>query len=274
LFSSPGGVYEKSSGFTREFEQLVLTGVVVDGEHAYGMAMHAKISELAAPRNVRLGAVYMTLGSIERQRPPPFMDVGPTPERGGRSKRYYELTARGARALKQSTTTAKRISDCRRKIAGTRKMETGPNLTEDQPPLFLEAMVTTLTPYDCRENVIGDLHRYYVATGRYGLKAVELVATPCEPAPAAFDIGFIAEEVAILGVSFSLAPSRASLIIAGASGFADCCCGMRITHPSQPVSGGSGRRGCLKMRQWRRLFIPGSGDDPQARRAGTANCRL
>ena len=40
-----------------EFEQLVLTSMLLLGEHAYGLAMHAKISELAAPRNVRLGAV-------------------------------------------------------------------------------------------------------------------------------------------------------------------------------------------------------------------------
>jgi len=112
-------------------------------------------------------------------------------------------------------------------------METGPNLTEDQPSLFLEAIITALTPYDCRENVIGDLHRYYVATGRYGLKAVELVAYALvSQIRRAFDIGFIAEEVAILGVSFSLAPSRASLIIAGASGLCGLLLRDAYTHPS------------------------------------------
>src|SRR6267143_1272295 len=63
------------------------------------------------------GGLY-DAGSIEGQRPPPFMMSDPTPERGGRSKRYYELTARGARALKQSTTTAKRISDAVEKLRG------------------------------------------------------------------------------------------------------------------------------------------------------------
>src|SRR2546422_2202497 len=47
--------------------------------------------------------------------------------------------------------------------------------------------------------------------------------------PISFDIGFIAEEVAILGVSFSLAPSRASLIIAVASGL----CGRSEEHTSE-----------------------------------------
>jgi len=112
-------------------------------------------------------------------------------------------------------------------------METGPNLTEDQPSLFLEAIITALTPYDCRENVIGDLHRYYVATGRYGLKAVELVAYALvSQIRRAFDIGFIAEEVAILGVSFSLAPSRAALIIAVAAGLGALLLRDAYTHPS------------------------------------------
>ena len=48
-----------------EFEQLVLTSMLLLGEHAYGLAMHEKISELAAPRNVRLGAVYMTLDRLK-----------------------------------------------------------------------------------------------------------------------------------------------------------------------------------------------------------------
>src|SRR2546428_13844534 len=99
-----------------EFEQLVLTGVLLLGEHAYGLAMHAKISELAAPRNVRLGAVYMTLDRLKDKGLLRSWMSDPTPERGGRSKRYYELTARGARALKQSTPTAKRISDAVEKL--------------------------------------------------------------------------------------------------------------------------------------------------------------
>jgi hypothetical protein len=112
-------------------------------------------------------------------------------------------------------------------------METRPNLIEDRPPRFLEAIVTALTPYDCRENVIGDLHRYYAATGRYGLKAVELVAYAiASQIRRAFDIGFIAEEVAILGVSFSLAPSRAALIIAVAAGLGALLLRDAYTHPN------------------------------------------
>jgi len=44
----------KAADSLGEVEQPVLTSVLLLGEHAYGLAMHAKISELAAPRNVQL----------------------------------------------------------------------------------------------------------------------------------------------------------------------------------------------------------------------------
>jgi len=93
-----------------DFEQLVLTGVLLLDEHAYGLAIHERIVELAAPRMIRLGAVYMTLDRLKDKGLLTSWMSGPTPERGGRSKRYYQLTARGERAVHQSTATAKRIS--------------------------------------------------------------------------------------------------------------------------------------------------------------------
>ncbi|HYR88985.1 MAG TPA: helix-turn-helix transcriptional regulator [Terriglobia bacterium] len=108
----------KAADSLGEFEQLVLTGVLLLGEHAYGLAMHEKISELAAPRNVRLGAVYMTLDRLKDKGLVRSWMSDPTPERGGRSKRYYQLTARGARALKESATRAKRISEAVGKLWG------------------------------------------------------------------------------------------------------------------------------------------------------------
>ena len=44
----------KAADSLGEVEQLVLTSVLLLGEHAYGLALHEKISELAAPRNVQL----------------------------------------------------------------------------------------------------------------------------------------------------------------------------------------------------------------------------
>ena len=47
------------------FEQLVMTAIMALPENAYGVSIHAKVSELAAPKNVSLGAVYITLDRLE-----------------------------------------------------------------------------------------------------------------------------------------------------------------------------------------------------------------
>ena len=48
-----------------QFEQLVLTAVLTQREDAYGVTIHAKLQELARPREVSLGAVYVTLDRLE-----------------------------------------------------------------------------------------------------------------------------------------------------------------------------------------------------------------
>ena len=48
-----------------QFEQLVLAAVLALGDDAYGVTIHAKIEELAHPKSVGLGAVYVTLDRLE-----------------------------------------------------------------------------------------------------------------------------------------------------------------------------------------------------------------
>ena len=111
----------KAADSLRDFEQLVLAGVLLLGEHAYGLAIHEKITELAAPRMIRSGAVYMTLDRLKDKGLLTSWMSDPTPERGGRSKRYYQLTARGERAVQQSAATAKRISQAVERLWRLRK---------------------------------------------------------------------------------------------------------------------------------------------------------
>ena len=93
------------------FEQLVLTAILTLREDAYGVTIHAKVGELAHPKKVSLGAVYITLDRLEDKGLVASWLSDPTPERGGRSKRCYRLEAAGARALHESAVTAKRIWD-------------------------------------------------------------------------------------------------------------------------------------------------------------------
>src|SRR5689334_11511793 len=94
-----------------QFEQLVLTAILTLREDAYGVTIHEKVEELAQPKPVSLGAVYVTLDRLEDKGLVTSWLSNPTPERGGRAKRCYRLEALGERALEESAATAKRIWD-------------------------------------------------------------------------------------------------------------------------------------------------------------------
>jgi PadR family transcriptional regulator, regulatory protein PadR len=101
-----------------QFEQLVLTAILTLREDAYGVSIHAKAQELAHPKSVSLGAVYVTLDRLEDKGLITSQLSDPTPERGGRAKRCYRLEALGERALQESAVTAKRIWDVTSKAWG------------------------------------------------------------------------------------------------------------------------------------------------------------
>jgi DNA-binding PadR family transcriptional regulator len=92
-----------------QFEQIVLTAILSLRDKAYGVTIHEKAVQLAAPKKIALGAVYVTLDRLEDKGFVSSRLSGPTPERGGRSKRFYRLEALGERALEESAATAKRV---------------------------------------------------------------------------------------------------------------------------------------------------------------------
>ena len=101
-----------------QFEQLVLTAILTLREDAYGVSIHAKAQELARPKPVSLGAIYVTLDRLEDKGLVSSRLTDPTPERGGRAKRCYQLEALGERVLQESAVTAKRIWDVTSEIWG------------------------------------------------------------------------------------------------------------------------------------------------------------
>ncbi len=107
-----------------QFEQLVLTAILALREDAYGVTIHARVQELARPKTVSLGAVYVTLDRLEDKGLVTSWLSDPTPERGGRARRCYRLQAAGDRALQESVVTAKRVWDL---VAGVR----GPKWAKD-----------------------------------------------------------------------------------------------------------------------------------------------
>ncbi len=84
-----------------EFEQMVLLAVARLKSDAYGMSI---LQELVDTTGIEpaVASVYAALDRLERQGLVKSGVGEPTPERGGRAKRYFRLRPAGARALERS----------------------------------------------------------------------------------------------------------------------------------------------------------------------------
>jgi PadR family transcriptional regulator, regulatory protein PadR len=100
-----------SIGSLGQFEQLVLAAILSLREDAYGVTIQSKVADLAKPKKISLGAIYVTLDRLEDKGFVSSWLSDPTNERGGRAKRCYRVEALGERALQESAETAMRISD-------------------------------------------------------------------------------------------------------------------------------------------------------------------
>jgi len=104
-----------------EFEQMILTALMLlgPGENAYGMTVHEQVEKLAAGlRTVSLGACYTTLDRLEQKGYVRSWFGGATEERGGRSKRFFEITGAGEKALKNALRVADNMVAGLREIGG------------------------------------------------------------------------------------------------------------------------------------------------------------
>lgn len=84
--------------FPGEFEQVVLLTIARLKEGAYGMAIRQEIAERTG-RDVGIGSVYSALDRMEAKGFVSSTVGDPTPERGGKAKRYYQLERAGVMAL-------------------------------------------------------------------------------------------------------------------------------------------------------------------------------
>ena len=89
-----------------EFEELVLLTIATLGDEAYGVSIKDSIEE-RCDRSISIGALHSTITRLEEKKFLRSWVGGATAERGGRSKRYYEVTKDGKVAL----STAKSLRD-------------------------------------------------------------------------------------------------------------------------------------------------------------------
>ncbi len=81
------------------FELLVLLALLRQGDEAYGVPIANAIAETTGKR-VILASVYNTLERLEEKGFVRSAFGDPTPERGGRAKRYFSITTAGMREVR------------------------------------------------------------------------------------------------------------------------------------------------------------------------------
>ena len=91
-----------------EFEQTVLLAIAHLRGEAYGVPIAEEI-ERRTGRSVAPAAVYITLRRLEEKGLVSSRMSDPTPERGGKARRYARLEREGARALCEARELAEQM---------------------------------------------------------------------------------------------------------------------------------------------------------------------
>jgi PadR family transcriptional regulator, regulatory protein PadR len=93
-----------------EFEHIVVLALLRLADQAYGVTVRQEI-KVRISREVSIGAVYATLARLETKGYVNSYLGDPTPERGGRSKRFFRVTAKGLAAVNRTQGALQRMTD-------------------------------------------------------------------------------------------------------------------------------------------------------------------
>jgi DNA-binding PadR family transcriptional regulator len=97
-----------SRDYLTDFELMILLAILRVGQAAYGVPIAREI-ETTGGRSVVLGAVYAALDRLEKNGLVSSSIGDPTPERGGRAKRFFRVTPDGVRAVRQTRRALTRL---------------------------------------------------------------------------------------------------------------------------------------------------------------------
>ncbi|PYR91944.1 MAG: PadR family transcriptional regulator [Acidobacteria bacterium] len=87
--------------FLTDFELMIMLALLRVRERAYGVPIAREIEETAG-RPVTLAAVYLALDRLQENRLVSSELGDPTPERGGRAKKFFRATPAGLRAVRNT----------------------------------------------------------------------------------------------------------------------------------------------------------------------------
>lgn len=93
------------SDYLGELEQILFFALLHLGDDAYGVAIRELIQERTG-RSLAPGAIYTALDRLERRGLVRSRLGDPTPERGGKRKRYYKIQPAGLTALARTREAA------------------------------------------------------------------------------------------------------------------------------------------------------------------------
>jgi len=91
------------------FENLLLLVILRLDDRAYGVAIRKELLD-EAEKDVAIGAIYTGLDRLEQKGFVHSWSGEPTPERGGRAKKFYRVTAQGKKALQETHRAIHRLS--------------------------------------------------------------------------------------------------------------------------------------------------------------------
>ena len=91
-----------------EFEQVVLLAILRLKDDAYGAAVRAEIAD-CTDREPAAGALYTTLDRLEDKGLVSSRFGDPSPQRGGRAKRFFQVTASGVDAVTRAQRSYRRL---------------------------------------------------------------------------------------------------------------------------------------------------------------------
>ena len=93
-----------------EFEHIVILALLRLSDRAYGVTVRQEIEERTG-REVSIGAIYATLDRLEGKGYVKSLLGEPTPERGGRSKRFFRVTAKGISAVNRTHRAVQNLTE-------------------------------------------------------------------------------------------------------------------------------------------------------------------
>jgi PadR family transcriptional regulator, regulatory protein PadR len=88
-------------GFLGGFELMVILTVAYLGDDAYGVPIVREL-ERRRGRGVAVGSVYAALERLETKGLVVSSLGDPTPERGGKARRYFAVTKQGLRTIRET----------------------------------------------------------------------------------------------------------------------------------------------------------------------------